>query len=191
MRKLEPELISYIDNKLKDNAVAQNAIASKHCDTLSVEVAKTLVGIKEKTGHNDGVLVELLQKVAGGHKGDPWCAFTQMCIIGYVELKTGIKSKVPNSGSCAGIRHSVPVELIIKGVPRAGDLCIWIHENGNGHIGMVCSADNEFMFLVEGNTSAGLDPDGKVDRDGQGCYYTKRSAHPTGEMKIKMLVRPF
>lgn len=196
-RVLSTELIKYIDDKLINNAIAINARHEKHCDTLSVEVAKCLVGIKEKTGRNDGVLVELLQKVSGGHRGDAWCAFTQMAIIGYVELVTGIKSKVKNSGSCASIRagaENTP-EIIIKGIPRAGDLCIWIHTQGslkgNGHIGMVCSANEEIMFLVEGNTSQGLDPDGKVESNGQGCHYTKRSMHPKGDMQIKMFVRPF
>lgn len=191
MRELKPELLKYIDDKLAGNAIAQNAILDKDPRTLMVEAAKACVGIREATNQNDGYYVELIQKTSGGRKGDAWCAFFVMSIIAYAELKTGLKSKVKHSGSCASIWNSCTSDMLVKYNPLPGGLCVWRHHNGSGHIGIVVAADEETMFLVEGNTTSGLDPDGKIEREGGGCYFTKRSRCPTGEMKIRGFIKPF
>lgn len=191
MRQLHPELYAFIDDKLLDNGVAQNAIQDKDARTLMVEAAKTLVGVRERTGHNDGKMVELIQKTSQGHKGDAWCAFFVMSIIAYAEIKTGLKSKVKSSGSCASIWNACTPSMLVKYHPLPGALCVWKHQNGSGHIGIVCSADEEIMYLVEGNTSKGLDPNGRIERDGQGCYFTMRERFPTGEMKLRGFIKPF
>lgn len=190
-RKLKPELVQYIDDKLKNNAIAHNAIEDKDCRTLLVEVAKCLVGIREKTGKNDGYLVELIQKTAGGVKGYPWCMYFVQTCIGYVEMKTGVKSPIITSGACDEVRHASTPEMKVKTIPLPGAVAIWIHANGTGHTGIVVAADDEVFFACEGNTTGGLDEQGRVEREGGGAYYTKRSMHPDGEMKLWGFLKPF
>lgn len=190
-RHLEPELIKYIDDKLKDNAIALNAIEDKDPRTLMVEVAKCLVGIREKTGHNDGKLVELIQKTSGGMRGYAWCMYFVQTCIAYAELKTGLKSTIKSSGSCADVRtHSLPAQKVMR-IPLPGAIVLWIHANGTGHTGIVAAADEETFFACEGNTTGGLDEQGNIEREGGGAYYTKRSMHPTGEMKLWGFLKPF
>jgi hypothetical protein len=189
-RKLEKELVEYIDSKLKDNAIAQNAIEDKDCRTLLVEVAKCLVGIREKTGRNDGKLVELIQKTSGGRKGHAWCMFFVQTCIGYVELKTGLKSRIKSSGSCASVRLASTPDMKVKSIPLPGAIILWIHANGNGHTGIAVAADEENFFACEGNTTGGLDEQGNIEREGGGAYYTKRSMNPTGEMNLWGFLKP-
>jgi hypothetical protein len=73
MRKLDPIMLTYISERLKGNALADHAIKTKNPRLLLVEAAKVCVGIREKTGKNDGVLVEAIQRVAGGSRGSAWC----------------------------------------------------------------------------------------------------------------------
>lgn len=190
MRILQPELIKYIDDKLKDNAIAHNAIEEKDCRTLMVEVAKSLVGIREKTGRNDGKLVELIQKTSGGKKSYAWCMYFVQTCIAYAELKTGMKSKIKSSGSCASVRLASTPDMKVKTIPLPGAIILWIHANGNGHTGIVVAADEDTFFACEGNTSGGLDEQGNVEREGGGAYYVKRSMHPTGEMKLWGFLKP-
>lgn len=189
-RKLEPELIKYIDEKLKDNKIAHQAIEEKDARTLSVEVGKILVGIKEKTGRNDGYLVNLIQKTCGGISGWAWCMYFVQSCIAYAELKTGLKSKIKPSGSCADVRINSTPDMKVQNIPLPGAVAIWIHANGSGHTALVVAADESVFYATEGNTGGGVDPDGKIVRDGQGSYYTKRSMHPTGEMKLWGFIKP-
>lgn len=189
-RNIKQELIDYLDEKLKDNGIAQNAILDKDCRTLMVEAAKCFIGVREKTNNNDGKMVELIQKTSGGKKGYAWCMYFVQTCIAYAEVKTGLKSKIKSSGSCADVRTNSEAEMKVKNIPLQGAVILWIHKNGNGHTGIVVAADEETFFAIEGNTTGGLDEQGNIEREGGGCYYTKRSMHPTGEMKLWGFLKP-
>lgn len=173
-RKLMPELIEEIDYRLRENTIAQQSIINKDARTLMVEVAKCLVGIREETGHNDGRMVELIQKTVGGKKGYAWCAYFVQTCIAYAELKTGLKSKIIASGSCAAMRKASTSDMKVARIPLPGAIVLWLRKNGTGHTGVVVASDENIFYTCEGNTSQGLDPDGKVEREGQGSYYCKR-----------------
>jgi len=99
-RVLEQKMIDYLDQKLVTNGLAQEAIQTKNARLLFAEAAKVCVGIREKTGHNDGPMVELIQETIGGHSHEAWCmAFVQTCLA-YAELKTGVLSPILASEGC-------------------------------------------------------------------------------------------
>lgn len=191
-RHIQPELIAYFDDKLKDNAVAQQAIADKLPRVLLVEAAKTLVGIREKTGNNDGKMVELLQKTIGDAENESYCMSGQQSLIAYVELKLGIKSPVYASEGCLDVWENTPHEQRVKYSPLPGAICIWQHGSSyKGHTGIILACDETTMHLVECNTGGGVDPQGDVVRNGDGCYYTVRSRSGTGDMHVKGWIKPF
>jgi len=190
-RKLDPLIIKYIDDKLKDNAIAQEAIKKGDARTLMVEAARACVGIKEKTGKNDGPLVESIQKTGGGKKGHSWCMYGVMTWVGYAELKTGKKSPLPNGGHCLTVWRKAPAESRVKGTPGPGAVIIWQHgKTSNGHTGVVLSATDTTLSTVEGNTS-GSTKAGGVDRNGNGVYFNKRSRKGSGNMHILGYLKPF
>jgi hypothetical protein len=191
-RQIEPKMVAFLDEKLKSNGLAQHAIEAKDARLLATEAAKVCVGIREKTGNNDGPMVELIQETIGGHDHEAWCqSFVQTCIA-YAELKTGIKSPLVAGEHCLSVWEDTPHAQRVKMNPLPGALCIWRHGNSsNGHTGIVLGADEETMHLVEGNTTAGQTPEGKVVREGGGVYYTVRSRKGSGDMHVVGFLRPF
>jgi hypothetical protein len=190
VRKLQPELKKYVDENLKQNPLAKEHIAKKDYRGLLVEVAKCFIGIREKSNKNDGPIVELIQKTCGGKRGHAWCMYFVQTCIAYVEETCNVKSKISSGGSCASIRTKSTKDMKVNGVPLPGAIILWIHANGNGHTGIVSSSDGKIFYGIEGNTTGGLDEQGNVEREGGGCYYTKRSHNPTGEMKLWGFLKP-
>lgn len=193
MRKLQPDLIKYFDDHLANNALAAYAIEHKAPRTLMVEAAKTLIGVREKTGHNDGVIVELLQKTVGGIKGYSYCMYAVQSVLAYAEHKLNIESKVHASGSCLDVWDHTDKSMRVQYTPLQGAIIIWKHMSGNytGHTGLILSCDEDSFFAIEANTGSGLDINSKVVSNGDGIYMTKRSRRPVGEMQIQGFIKPF
>lgn len=128
----------------------------------------------ERTGHNDGEAVEAIQSVAGGHRGDPWCAFAQVLIA----MIAGVWH--PSSGGGAVIAWKIAARksgrLIESRKAVRGDLLIRDRGDGKRHIGVALST---FVLVgkigwvksIEGNTSPS---DEGSQRDGQGTYRRRR-----------------
>lgn len=200
MRKLMPDLELLFDNRLKNNGLAAHAIKTKNARLLMVEAAKVCVGIREKTGKNDGFEVELFQKTSGGVRGAAWCMYFVQSCIAYAEKKTGLKSHVLSSGHCLTTwNHAKRSELVklVKIHPLSGAIPIWQHgSTTSGHTEILLSSDNKNMQCVGGNTS-GADETGKVTREGNGVYYTTRSMQgfpnlkTTQNMKLLGFIIPF
>ena len=187
MRKLHPDLVAFFDQKLVDNGLAQQAIKAKDARTLLVECAKVCVGIKEKTGKNDGPIIELMQKTAGGSRGQAWCMYFVQSCIAYCELKTGKASPVHVSGHCMTVWGKTKAEHRVKRHPLPGAVAIWKHGKGPaGHTEIVLGADESTAKCVGGNTS-GADGTGKVSRDGNGVYYTSRSMQGFPALKSRII----
>jgi hypothetical protein len=194
MRKIEKELVSYIDAKLAKNGAAQEAIAKKDARRVMVFAAEALVGIREATGKNDGKMVELIQETVGGHSQESWCLSYIMSCIAYAEVKTGIKSPIIATEHCLTAWQKSPKSCRVKKIPKKGALAIWNYPpSSNGHCGIVDEYEHKpgKMMLFEGNTQSGLKADGTIERNGGGTYYTERSTKGTLKMKLLGFLKPF
>jgi LysM repeat protein len=128
------------------------------------------IGIREKTGNNDGYDVEKYLNSAGLGKGYPWCA----SFIYWVYLKNNLKISVKYPAWVPS--YFPPNKLIyVRGKfenkkPKPGDLIgIWFRsKNRLAHIGFYDDEDDKFFITVEGNTNnAG-------SREGDGVYRKRR-----------------
>lgn len=193
MRKIEQKMVEFIDAKLASNGLAQAAIAKKDPRTLFRLAAEACVGIREKTGNNDGPMVELIQKTVDGKAShEAWCmAFMQTCLA-YAEKKTGIRSPISSSEHCLTVWKNTPQEMRVRYSPLPGAIVIWQHgDSTSGHTGVVIGTDEMIFQAVEGNTTAGKDPNGKVIREGGGVYFTSRLRKGNGDMKVVGFLKPF
>ncbi len=126
--------------------------------------------MKELTGHNDGIMVEKIQKAAGIKKHDPWCAAT----VCYSFIEAGVKAII--SGYCP---NWFPAKKTIytrgkknNQTPRTADVFgLFFPEMGRiAHEGFIDEwpPGSSFAVTVEGNTNK----DGS--REGNGCFKKKR-----------------
>ena len=198
-RKLAAKLETLIDEKLMQTSASEfkAACLSKDANFLVYLAGKALVdiGVREKTNNNDGELVELIQKIAGGVKGHPWCMYFVMVCVAYAESKTGKKSKIYNSGSCASVRKNSAGLAIDYKNSKAGDIWIWRYPStGNGHTGVFGGWLSKYKAatLKEGNTTSGKIGD-KIVREGGGAYTTEREVitNTKASMYLAMVIRPF
>lgn len=137
------------------------------------------LGVREKSGRNDGERVEGYLKQVGLKRGEPWCA----AFICWVFNRAG----VPNPNT-AWAPRLFPREKVIwersrivyrKGIyakescsllPRPGDVfALWFPEKKRiAHAGFVDSWSDSWLITVEGNTNiAG-------GREGDGVYRKRR-----------------
>lgn len=141
--------------------------------TRLTQVYLSQVGVREKTGHNDGVQVEAYLKSVGLGKGYAWCAaFVHWCMV---------QAKVPNKINGAAASAHNPANAIwlnrkLLNEPAAGDVfTLWyLKLNRIGHTGFYHRRINSSVYeSVEGNTNeAG-------SREGDGVYKKYRSFNAT------------
>jgi hypothetical protein len=123
------------------------------------------VGVRERTGRNDGVEVEAYLRSVGLGKGYPWCAaFTNWCLLqaGGTPPKSGY---VPVWFPKDKIVYRQGKE--VSRMPLRGDTFgIYFRNMGRlAHIGFVHTwGEGKYVTTIEGNTG----PDG--GRDGDGVY---------------------
>jgi hypothetical protein len=195
-RQIEPKLVAFIEEKLKGNGLYEHALETKDFRFIMVEAAKCLVGIKEKTGHNDGEFIKLIQETVGGASGEPYCAAGMMTIIAFAELKTGLESPIPATELAREIWTGTPKQFRVKKIPAAGAIAVWgdLDSKGKlkltGHAEVVLSADDKEFHDVGFNTSGTTNPNSEVNRDGNGVYYTKRNYKATKARKLLGFVKP-
>jgi len=155
---------------------------------LTLQIALSYDGVREKGGNNRGPQVEMFQKSIGLEAGDPWCAAFVCYCIKEAGKQLGIKPQFQYGGSVYKLwtRNQALV------LPGPGDNCVFLIDHGLsragtriGHTGF-CVAVNqshtETLETMEGNTnSAG-------SRDGDGAYHKSRQvsefAHGYGYLKI-------
>lgn len=154
-----------------------------------IEVATKYIGIKEATGKNDGVEVEMFQKAVDNKaSGESWCmAFVQFCLQ-QVEAIENIRTNMFASEHCLAVWNKTPVEMR-KVHPFPGYVAIWQHgDTTQGHTGIVTELiDADHFATIEGNTGSGAG----VIRDGDGVYKRTRSVHGAGTMKVVGFIDPF
>jgi len=125
------------------------------------------IGVKERTGNNDGKRVEQYLRHTGLGKGFPWCAACQS----FIYSKCGVMN--PGSAYCPdwfkkkyvvyqrGVASKSKFEVCKKGDVFG----IWFAEKGRvAHMGMIESIEGNLVVTLEGNTG------GDGGRDGDGFY---------------------
>lgn len=133
------------------------------------------IGVREKTGNNDGPEVEMFLRSVGLGKGYAWCA----AFVKYCMLEAGIKAAEKINGmalSCENKKNMVFQKGKHLKDAKAGDVfTLYYAKLGRiGHTGFYNKPVNSSIFeTVEGNTNmAG-------SREGDGVYRKKRSYNAT------------
>lgn len=191
MRKIESEMIAFLDNKLKDHGAAQIAIENKDPRKLFIYAAQVCAGIREVGGNNQGRMVRLIQETVGRAEGEPWCmSFVQTCLA-YAETKLEVVSPIPSTEHCMTAWHETPKMMRVRTIPLPGAIVIWKRGSGPaGHTGILTEYRRTTFEAVEGNTESGI-AGGKVERDGGGIYVTSRSTKGNGNMTVVGYLKPF
>lgn len=191
-RKITDKAFQYIDEKLKHNGAAQDAILRKDARSLLIYASEACVGIREQGGNNRGPLVQEIQKTADGKaQGEAWCMAFVQTMLAYVERKLGVKSPIANGEHCMTVWNQTPKAQRVKMIPLPGAIIIWKKgTTQNGHTGLVMEFAGKTFEAVEGNTEQGI-VGGTVERDGGGVYRTQRNATGTGTMKVVGYLKPF
>lgn len=191
MRLIEKDLVKFIDEKLKLNGMAQQAIKDRNPRALLIEAARACVGIREIGGNNKGPMVELMQETLGRAGREAWCMSGVQSWIAYAEQKTGLLSPVYPSEHCLTVWNNTPKNQRVKFMPLPGAICIWRHGTStSGHTGIILGCDDKIMQLVEANTEAGI-VGSEVVREGGGIYVTERSRKGSGSMKVVGWIKPW
>lgn len=131
------------------------------------------IGVREATGHNDGVSVEAYLASTGLGKGYAWCA--AFVYWNYVEVGADINIKSP-AWSPSWFPESKTIYTRGKGYkqqPQAGDVIgIYFQSKKRiAHVGIYDSENESYIITVEGNTNT------KGSREGDGVY---RKYRPRG-----------
>jgi hypothetical protein len=120
------------------------------------QVYLSQVGVRERTGHNDGVQVEKYLGYCHLPKGSEWCsAFVSWC-FGQAQIKTLRTGYSPAWYDKRRViyRHgwAAPTQT-----PQPGDLVLYfINYKGRiGHVGFFDKYGEKYCETVEGNTTLG------------------------------------
>lgn len=138
------------------------------------EIYLSQVGVREKTGKNDGVEVEKYLKSVGLGKGYAWCsAFTHWCLN---EAGYDVSKMTAWSPSAYNKNNIITSKGTFYKEPKPGDVFVLYYPNLKriGHTGFFHRQQNSTVFeTVEGNTNqAG-------SREGDGVYRKFRSFKAT------------
>ena len=156
----------------------EQTILSKAEEDKRIQVRRIYtaeLGIKEKTGKNDGPRVEEYLRHASLERGDPWCA----AFVCWVFDKAGVDN--PRTGWSPDLfpkerlvwerkKAAVAGRKAVKNLPKNGDVFgIWFPEKGRiAHAGFVDKWSDTWLITVEGNTNEA------ASREGDGVYRKRR-----------------
>jgi len=122
--------------------------------------AEKQIGIREATGHNDGIAVAEYLRSVGLNRPEPWCA----AFVCWVYQKEGLNK--PRSGWSPDLfpasrlaRSALPGDVIGIYFPNLKRIA---------HVGIVERIDGDFITTIEGNTNV------YGSREGDGVYRKKR-----------------
>lgn len=125
-----------------------------------VHRAEQEIGVREKTGKNDGVRVETYLRVVNLKKGAPWCA----AYISWLFAQEGLEK--PRSGWSPDLfpksrlaRSALPGNLIGIYFPELKRIA---------HVGIITGIDGDYVLSIEGNTNV------TGGREGDGVYRKRR-----------------
>ena len=198
-RKLETKLEKKLDQLCADHFgdEFEVAVEGRNATRVFLMALEVLEGTREvPRNSNRGEMVELIQETIGRAEGEPWCMALMRTGGAYGEKKTGAVSRRQSSEGCMSVWEKSPAVMKITNIAaaRPGDIAIWNYPPGwQGHTGGLREMlpTRQSMWLTEGNTTSGLNPDGLIEREGGGVYRTKRTTSSTSKMKLMGFVRPF
>ena len=121
-----------------------------------IAIAAAEVGVREATGHNDGIRVEEYQRAAGLRKGDKWCA----AFLSWIFKQAGYAG--PRTGWSPDL---FPAKHRITQAVRGCMFGVYFPELRRiAHCGLVELVHNEKIYSIEGNTNV------KGSAEGDGVY---------------------
>lgn len=121
-----------------------------------VAIASKEVGVKELTGHNDGLRVEQYLVYTGNKKGDPWCA----SFVSWVFAQAGYSQ--PKTAWSPAL---FPKSRLTKTISEGNIFGLYFADRGRiAHAGLIERQKGNWLYTIEGNTNlAG-------SREGDGVY---------------------
>lgn len=166
-----------------------------HCNQKLLETSHdTLlkqVGVRERTGNNDGYKVEQYLKSVGRFRGDAYCAAGQYWCFFVSAIALNMPDSIPicRTGLANGIYNCAKVKgRKTKYEPKKHDLLVWRKPNtSSGHIERVTDVGKAGWVKTVGfNTSAGAKGS---QADGQGVFIRNRNVKfLLGKMQVRGLV---
>jgi len=135
-------------------------------------VASGEVGVREKTGRNDGEVDKYLRAVDLGGSRAPYCA---AFVYWIGEEALGSENPYPKSAwSPDFVRGGQRVTADTR--PRGGEAFgIWFKNKGRiAHTGIVERRSGDYLITIEGNTSSAASVGSAADREGHGVYRKRR-----------------
>lgn len=168
-----------------NNAVRVLIIADSSAWYSSLDVARKQVGVREKTGRNDGPEIRQYLASVGLPEGNPYCyaghywTFTQVTTIVPIP-RTGLVARFWNDA----VRYGIVTEY----VPAVGDFMVWRYATSiYGHTERIVHVDNKGWVTT---VAMNVPTKGRgSERDGDGIDFRHRNVrHPLGRMLIRGLV---
>ena len=121
-------------------------------------IASQEVGVRERTGNNDGERIEEYLHTVGLHRGDPYCA----AFVSWLYKKAGYPG--PRTGWSPDL---FPTKRLVKD-PKPEDVFgVYIASKRRiAHCGIVERMHSDFIYTIEANTnnSGGAEGDGVYRR---------------------------
>jgi len=158
-----------------------------------LRLSASQVGVRERTGRNDGPLVEAYLRAAGARRGDPWCMALPVWAHRRVADSIGLKSVWPTTASTQTFAAwAERLGRLATAPPQPGDVIVWrVPGQWQGH------AETLERFLghgwwttIAGNVTSGARTTAAI-RDGGGCSRMRRNInHPLGRMFVRALIAP-
>jgi hypothetical protein len=155
----------------------------------SRDSAISQVGVREKTGRNDGFKVEQYLKSVGLSKGNPYCAAGQYwCFYSAcLDLKYPLADiPIYRTGSTVTMfNETIRLGYKMKPTPFDNDLIFWRKPNEwKGHVERIIEVLKAGWVKTVGfNTSSG---NADSQDDGEGVYFRKRNVnHFLGRMVLR------
>ncbi len=158
---------------------------------LSRDSLLAQVGVKEKTGRNDGRKVESYLRSVGLVKGNPYCAAGQYwCFYSSATVLEMTNKSIPiyRTGSTVTMfNEAMKIGQKSNPYPIIDDLMFWRRPNEwRGHVERIIEVKKAGWVVTVGfNTSSG---DKGSQYDGGGVYLRKRNIH---HFLGRMVVRGF
>lgn len=127
---------------------------------LLVRIAQGELGLREKTGHNDGERIAGFLSKVGLKKPEPWCA----AFISWVYAEAGFEK--PRSGWSPDL---FPVSRLARSALPGNVIGIYFPEKKRiAHVGLIERLDGDWVVSLEGNTNI------TGSREGDGVYRKRR-----------------
>lgn len=181
----------------KNGAAQENMRLKEDPRGLLCLVAPHFVGVREKTGNNDGPVIELIQETIGSAVREAYCLAFAQTMIAFVEKVYSIQSPIYPTEHCMTCWRETPLKQRVLYAPNPGAIGIYNHAGtDSGHAALliegITEKNQKLCHNVEANTTAGVDPGGEIVREGGGIYWTKRPwLKSVGSMKYIGHLKPF